>query len=104
MVVPSASGARRPATGQRLEDESPQGQNLAQPGFGSRQPCPEGVKLKPNLPEIAIQLRDRMVAKGFAKQALHHHRGRALKKMLLTTHLKLRRINVNNSRPTPQST
>jgi hypothetical protein len=73
VYISIASGARRPATGQRLEDGRPEGQNVAQPGFGSRQPCPEGVKVKPNLPEIAIQLRDRMVAKGLTKQALHHH-------------------------------
>ena len=49
------------------------GQNLAQPSSGSRQPFPEGVKPKTDLPEITIQLQDRMVAEGLVKQVLHHH-------------------------------
>ena len=31
LVATSASGARQPTMGQRLEDERPEGQNLAQP-------------------------------------------------------------------------
>lgn len=99
-----ASGARRPATGQRLEDESPQGQNLAQSGFGSRQPCPEGGKPKTDLSEVAIQLRDRMVAEGIVKQVLHHHRSRALKKTFLAADIESHRIDVNDGRPMAQCT
>ena len=66
--------------------------------------APEGGKLKPNLSEITIQLRDRMVAKGFAKQALHHHGGRAFEKVLLTADIEPRRINMNNGRSTSQRT
>ncbi len=45
-----------------------------------------------------------MAAKGFAKQALHHHRSRALEKMLLTADLEPHRIDVNDSCPVAQST
>ena len=64
--------------------------------------APKGVKLKPNLSEIAIQLRDRTVTKGFAKQALHHHRGRAFEKVLLTADIKPHGIDVNDSPTMPQ--
>ena len=93
---------RADPVGHKLEDESPQGQNLAQPGFGLRQPCPEGVKPKTDLPEVAIQLRERMVAKGPAKQFLQHHRGRAFKKVLLAADIEAHRIDVNDSRTMPQ--
>ena len=46
VVVKSVRGGRRPTTGQRLEDECPEGQNLAQSGFGSRQPPHKGGKPK----------------------------------------------------------
>lgn len=49
-----ASGAGRPTTGRRLEDGRPEGQNLAQPGFGSRQPYVEGGKPKTEAMRIAI--------------------------------------------------
>ncbi|WP_232923936.1 hypothetical protein, partial [Pseudomonas syringae] len=35
-----------PRMGRRLEDGSPKGQNLAQPGFGSRQPYPKRGQAK----------------------------------------------------------
>lgn len=41
-MMPKMQAERAGPLGQRLEDESPQGQNLAWPGFGSRQPCPQG--------------------------------------------------------------
>lgn len=44
--------------GQRLEDGRPEGQNLAKPGFGLRQPYPEGGKPKPDSASVAIKLRD----------------------------------------------
>ncbi len=40
MEQSQASGARRPRTGQRREDGSPKGRNLAKPGCGVRQPYP----------------------------------------------------------------
>lgn len=42
----NASGARRPGEGQRHEDGSPPGQNLAWPGFGLQQTSPRGSNPK----------------------------------------------------------
>lgn len=52
----TASGARRLRMGQRLEDGSPQGQNQAQPGFGTREPSPGGGK--PKRYGVMIPIRD----------------------------------------------
>jgi len=49
-LLKKAQVERASHLGQRLEDESPEGQNLAQPGFGSRQPHSEGGKPPP--PEL----------------------------------------------------
>lgn len=51
----TASGARRLRMRQRLEDGSPQGQNPAQPGFGTREPSPGGGKPKTYSVVIPIQ-------------------------------------------------
>ena len=45
------------------------------------------------------QLRCRNLSECLVKQALHHHRGRAFKKVLLAADIKPHRIDVNNSRP-----
>jgi len=42
--------------GQRLEDESPEGQNLAKPGFGLRQPYPEGGNPTADTAGLAFKL------------------------------------------------
>ena len=62
-----ASGARRPTKGQRLEDGRPEGQNLAQPGFGSRQPPPVRGQAQSRSDVNSYRLLDKTVAKGLAK-------------------------------------
>ena len=84
--------------------EARQGQNPAQQGFGSRQPYPMKGAAQNRHDAKRYLLGIRMLAKGFAKQALHHHRGRPLEEVLLTADLEPHRINVNNSRAVPQRT
>lgn len=64
---------------------------------------PMGSSPKQKQYESTITLRDREIAKGLAKQALHHRRSKALEKVLLTTDLEPHRVDVSDSRPMTQS-
>ncbi|RMQ24752.1 hypothetical protein ALQ07_200007 [Pseudomonas syringae pv. actinidiae] len=85
-----------------LRMEARQGQKPARQGFGSRQPYPVKGTAQNRHDANRYLLGIRMLAKGFAKQALHHHRGRAFERVLLTADLEAHRVNVNNSRSMAQ--
>lgn len=83
--------------GRRLEDGRLGGQNLVQPGFGSRQPCPE-CQAQSKSDVNHNQLQGRMVAERLAKHTLHHDLGTPLEKLLLATDIEAHRIDESDSR------
>ena len=103
-VVKSASGARGPRRAEGLRMDARRAKTWRSLGLVHDSRTPPGGKPKLDKPLISIELRGRKVAKSFVKQALNHHRGRALKKMLLTADIEPHRIDMNDSRPFTQST